>query len=91
MSEPPLYTIRLSRQAERRLMRLPRDLGGRLRRVLHALQTEPRPRGAEPLKGHDLYRLRVGDWRIVYAIEDAQLLVLVIRIAARGEAYRDCP
>lgn len=89
MNEPPHYAVRLSRQADKRLMRSPRDLAERLRRVLRALEAEPRPHGAEPLKGHDLYRLRVGDWRIVYAIEDAELLVLVVRIAARGQVYRD--
>ncbi len=68
---------------------MPRDLAGRLRKVLRALATEPRPHGAEPLKGHDLYRLRLGDWRIIYAIRDAELLVLIVRIAARGQAYRD--
>jgi mRNA interferase RelE/StbE len=89
MSEPPHYTVRLSRQAEKRLTRLPHNLAGRLRKVLRALETEPRPHGVEPLRGHNLYRLRLGDWRIVYAIEDMELLVLVVRIAARGEAYRD--
>lgn len=82
------YTVRLSRQASKILIRSPRDFAQRLRRVLRGLEAEPRPRGAEALKGHDLYRVRVGDWRIVYAIEDLELLVLVVRIAARRDAYR---
>ena len=51
---------------------------------------EPRPAGCKKLKGHDnLYRLRVGDWRIIYAVEDAVLIVPGIEIAPSDQAYRE--
>jgi len=52
------------------------------------LADEPRPVGAVRLAGRDDYRIRVGDYRIVYAVDDAERLVLVSRIAHRREVYR---
>ncbi len=91
MSEPPRrYTVIVERQAEKALRRLPKDLLTRFDRLLLSLADEPRPAGCKKLRGYEnLYRLRVGDWRLIYAIEDDQLVVLVIEIAPRGEAYRD--
>ena len=55
-----------------------------------SLAEEPRPAGCKKLRGYEnLYRLRVGDWRLIYAIEDDQLVVLIIEVAPRGEAYRN--
>lgn len=54
-----------------------------------ALAEEPRPVGCEKLAGqHDRYRIRVGRFRIVYSIIDAELVVLVVRVADRKEVYR---
>ena len=91
MSEPSgPYTVILERQAEKALRRLPRDVLSRLDRLLLSLTNDPRPIGCKKLKGYEsLWRLRVGDWRMVYAIEDDRLVVLVIEIAPRGQAYRD--
>ncbi|MGH8475957.1 MAG: type II toxin-antitoxin system RelE family toxin [Methylococcales bacterium] len=60
-------------------------------RVLSALESfadEPRPNGVKKRSGSDLYRTRVGDYRIVYALKDRDLAVLVVKIAHRREAYR---
>jgi len=55
-----------------------------------ALAKNPRPAGCKKLSGFDnLYRVRVGDWRISYAIEDERLVILVLEIAPRGDAYRN--
>ncbi len=55
-----------------------------------SLAEEPRPAGCKKLRGYEnLYRLRAGDWRLIYAIEDDQLVVLIIEVAPRGEAYRN--
>ncbi len=91
MSDPPRrYTVLLERQPEKILRRLPRDLLRRIDAVLRNLATEPRPPGCIKLTGHEtLYRLRVGDWRIIYAIDDDALIVLVIEISPRGDAYRN--
>lgn len=61
----------------------------RILRALIELETHPRPPGAKKLAGReDLWRIRVGDYRIVYEIHDRILLVLVVRVAHRHEAYR---
>ena len=56
---------------------------------LHALRTSPRPSGVTKLEGLDhLYRIREGDYRIVYAIRDRELIVLTIKSGVRGEVSR---
>lgn len=85
-----IYEILFERQPERLLRRLPRDLATRVDRAILALAEEPQPSGCRRLRGyHNLYRIRVGDWRISYAIEDDQLVVLIIEISPRGDAYRN--
>ena len=60
----------------------------RVKKAVDGLIVDPRPRGAIKLKGEDnLWRIRVGDYRVVYAIEDEQLVVLVVRVANRKDAY----
>jgi mRNA interferase RelE/StbE len=59
-----------------------------VRRAIDSLAEDPRPRGAQKLAGRDDYRIRVGDYRIVYTVVDAEQLVIVARIAHRREAYR---
>lgn len=91
MSEPlRRYTVIVERQAEKTLRRLPKEILSRVDQLLLSLADEPRPAGCKKLRGYEnLYRLRAGDWRLIYAIEDEDLVVLVIEIAPRGEAYRD--
>jgi mRNA interferase RelE/StbE len=61
----------------------------RILRSLHRLATDPRSASSvKALKGGDEYRLRVGDWRVVYTLHDDVLTVLVVRIAHRREVYR---
>jgi len=86
---PSRYTVILDRQAEKALRRLPRDVLRRIDAHILGLTDDPRPAGCWQLRGVDnLYRLRVGAWRIIYAIEDQRLIVLVIDIAPRGQVYR---
>jgi len=83
------YTVRLDPRTRKALDRLPGDIHGRVIRRLRTLEDEPRPPGVEKLSGmEDLYRVRVGDWRIVYAIRDRELVVIVIRVGHRREVYR---
>jgi mRNA interferase RelE/StbE len=84
------YTVIVERQAEKTLRRLPKEILSRVDRLLLGLADEPRPVGCKKLRGYDnLYRMRAGDWRLIYAVEDDELVVLVIEIAPRSEAYRD--
>lgn len=60
----------------------------RIREAIDGLAVEPRPRGAVKLAGRNDFRIRVGDYRVVYAVDDVERLVLVARIAHRREVYR---
>jgi len=90
MSEDPeRWQIMLLRQPEKVLRRLPKDLLQRTRVAIHGLAENPRPPGCKKLSGYEnLYRVRVGQWRISYAIENDRLVILVLEIAPRGDAYR---
>ena len=65
------------------------SLKRRIIKALRVLENDPRPPGCIKLQGHDaLYRIRVGDYRIVYQIQDTVLVVLVVEIGHRREIYR---
>jgi mRNA interferase RelE/StbE len=83
------WRLRIDPRAELELASLPDDVRRRIARRIDALQIEPRPRGSQKLAGHDgVYRIRVGDYRVLYRIEDEVLIVLVIRIGHRRDIYR---
>lgn len=83
-----MHEIRLHPEAARAFRRLQAPLRGRIEAAIDSLSAEPRPRGAVKLAGRDDFRIRVGEYRIVYAVDDAEQLVLVARIAHRREVYR---
>lgn len=82
------YSVRIKDSAAKELARLPRDARERLIDAIDRLGEEPLSGSA--LKGglRGLRRLRVGDYRIVYELLDDELIVLVVRVAHRREAYR---
>lgn len=83
------YTISLTRPAEKDLESLPKDVLRRVDAAILTLADDPQPHSSKKLKGEeDLYRLRVGRYRIIYRIENDELIVLVIRIRHRREVYR---
>ena len=83
------YRVELSPAAQRQLRRLPPGDAAKLRGPILALGIEPRPPGATKLVGSDVWRLRVDDLRVIYSIEDADRLVVVLRVARRSEStYR---
>jgi mRNA interferase RelE/StbE len=87
----PRWEVIVSRQANKVLQRLPRNLLARIDEAIQALATDPRPPGCKKLSGtryDNLYRVRVGDWRISYAVEEERLIVLVLEVSSRGDAYR---
>jgi mRNA interferase RelE/StbE len=68
---------------------MPRDQATRVRRRLDELTRDPiGAPNAKKLTGHPGFRLRVGDWRIVYLLHNDRLVVQIIRIASRGEVYK---
>jgi mRNA interferase RelE/StbE len=84
------YRIEFRPAALRDLKNLPRDIFDRVSRKISALAENPRPPGVEKLSGNedDFYRIRVGDYRVLYKIEDKVLLIIIIRAKHRREAYR---
>jgi mRNA interferase RelE/StbE len=85
---PETWQVIVLHEPEKLLARLPRDVRQRLSKAIDNLETDPYPPGSERLTGYDLYRLRVGNWRIIYQIKNDQLLVLVVEIGTRGGVYR---
>ena len=86
----PKYTIQIDKDAEKVLRRQGRTTKERLVRTILVLADDPHPANSRKLEGyHDLYRLRVGDWRIIYQVINDQLLILVLEVGSRGEVYRD--
>ena len=84
------WQVILLRDPRKVLARAPADLRRRLLAALHELERDPRPPGCKKLQGYDnLYRVRVGDWRIIYTPEDDRLIVLTIEIVPRSVACRD--
>jgi mRNA interferase RelE/StbE len=82
------YRVELKSSALKELEALPDIVLARLVRKMDALGDAPRPAGCKKLKGYrDQWRIRVGDWRVVYIIDDAAKLVSVTRIAHRREVY----
>ena len=83
------YAVSFLPAARRHFLGLPASLRSRLQKHIDALEDNPRPPGVKKLKGQrDHWRIRVGDWRIIYTIEDRELIVLVLRIGNRREVYR---
>ena len=75
--------------AVRDLRKLPEDIRRRVAARIDALADDPRPHGVEHIEGlPDLYRVRVGDYRIIYQMQDKALLVVVVRARYRREVYR---
>lgn len=82
------WRVEISRRAEKSLDSLPEKLSKRILAKAHALGDDPRPPGCVKLTGMALWRIRVGDYRVIYEIRDDVLLVLVIEIGHRREVYR---
>ena len=75
--------------ALRDLRKLPEEVRRRVAARIDTLASDPRPHGAEALQGEpDLYRIRIGEYRIIYQLEMKALVVLVVRIGHRREVYR---
>ena len=82
------YKILIKPSAVKELEALPAKDRRRLVVRLQKLSSDPRPPGSEKLSGHDLYRIRQGNYRVLYSVEDLALIVLVIKIGHRREVYR---
>lgn len=83
------YDVRLKPSVERAFRKLPAEIQRRIGSRLDQLANNPRPSGSEKLAGVEhLYRIRVGDYRVVYEISDDDRVVLVVTIGHRSDVYR---
>lgn len=83
------YRVELTKSARRDLDSLPLEIFRRVDPRIRALASDPRPHGVQKMEGGvGLYRIRVGDYRIVYQIHDKILVVLIVKIGDRREVYR---
>jgi mRNA interferase RelE/StbE len=84
------YTVRYDPRALKELAKLDRPVARRIVKFVDALSADPRPPGCRSLVGYPgLWRIRIGDYRVVYTVKDAELVVLVLRAAHRSESYRN--
>lgn len=82
------YSVLLTRSAAKELESVPPKDRKRIVTKIGALANHPRPAGVEKLSGEEKYRIRQGDYRILYEILDKELVVTVVRIGNRREVYR---
>lgn len=83
------YEVIFHPSALKEFDKLPKAVQKRIGEVVDALREEPRPQGAVKLTGIEACRLRVGTYRIAYAIRDERLIVLIVKVAHRSSIYRD--
>lgn len=84
------YQVEISKSASKQLKKLPVDIQERLESKIQQLALDPRPDGLGKLQnGENRYRIRVGDYRILYHIYDDVLVVTVVRVGHRREVYKD--
>jgi mRNA interferase RelE/StbE len=81
------YRIEVTKVATKQLSKLDPSIASRIRGAIELLAVDPRPPASRPLRGRPGYRVRVGDYRIIYRIEDDVLVVVVLRLAHRRDVY----
>ena len=83
------YAVIVSNAAYRDLTKLHSSLVDRVQSVVLSLEDAPRPHGIKKLQGYkDYYRIRVGDYRIIYHIDDNDYEIIILSVAHRRDAYR---
>jgi mRNA interferase RelE/StbE len=81
------YTISILRRAQRELAQLPDEAYERVRDAIRALSQEPRPLGCLKLTGREGWRIRVGNYRVIYEIDDKQQSVTILHVGHRRDVY----
>jgi mRNA interferase RelE/StbE len=82
------YQVILPKSVQKELDRLPDEVVDRILDALSGLKAQPRPSGCKKLRGEDAWRIRVGDYRVIYEIHDKVSQLIVITIGHRRDVYR---
>ena len=82
------YTVVFLRRAQKELGNLPNTDYLQVRDAIANLADDPRPPGCKKLSGRDGWRIRIGNYRVIYDINDRELLVTVVRVGNRRDIYR---
>lgn len=82
------YQIVLTNAANKQLRKLPTQIAQRIQTELLELENDPRPNGCKKLTGVEAWRIRIGDYRVIYEIQDNILIVMVIEIGHRRDIYK---
>jgi len=85
-----MFTVKFEKRAEKDFSKLPLIMKKRVIQAIEALSSDPKPAGHKKLKGQteELFRIRVGDYRIIYTINDGELIILVLTIDHRKDVYK---
>ncbi len=83
------YQVNLPKTVQKQLNALPQELKQRILKALVHLQEEPKPANSLQMKGGQGFRLRIGDYRVLYDIDDSSQIINLRRIGHRREIYRD--
>lgn len=83
-----IYKVAILRRAQKELGGLPGEAFGRVRDAIRGLAQEPRPPGCLKLAGRDGWRIRIGNYRVVYEIDDSDQKVSVLHVGHRRDVYR---
>jgi mRNA interferase RelE/StbE len=85
---PANYQVVIKRSAEKELDALPELTRQRIVKRIVSLQANPRPHGVEKLQGQNAHRLRVGDYRVLFTIDDVKKVVTIFAVGHRRDVYR---
>jgi len=83
-----VYRLEVSHTAHRQIRKLPAQTQERVNKTIARLAEDPRPPGVKKLTAREGYRVRVGDYRILYQVDDGAEVVVIHRVMSRGNAYR---
>jgi mRNA interferase RelE/StbE len=82
------YSVGVQRRAQKQIARLSATTQDRIENALQALADDPRPRNSRKLRGRESLRLRVGDYRVIYEVDDDRQVVTVFQVGHRRDIYR---
>jgi len=83
-----IYQVIIPQPVQKQLINFPKEIQTRLILATQLLAEHPRPNGVKKLKGYEgIYRIRVGDYRIIYEVRDKELIILLLSFTHRKDAY----